>query len=86
MLLAVRLRRSPQVRGAIDVDPEVLESPLGFQDRDFPALERGIEASPEQIWFEYGVVASAEQHRAARQRIDALVDHEVCNGLFHLCP
>ena len=77
ILLFIRLRCGANVRGVVDINPEIFVAPLGFKDGDFTARKGAADGSAEQVRAKNQIIGAAEQHRASGQRIDVVVDHKV---------
>ena len=85
-LIAIRVGGRADMGGAVDVDPKVFVTPLGFENGNFSPLEGTANRRAKQIRAEDQIIGAAKQHGAARQGVHIVVDHEVRDLLLDLAP
>ena len=74
------------MRGSIDVYPEILVTPLGFEDDDLSAFEGKADRRAEQVRSKDQVIGTTEQHRAAGKWVYVAIDHKMRYRFFDLMP
>ncbi len=72
--------------GSINVYPEILVPPLGFENGDFAAFEGAADRCAKKVRSKDQIIGTTEQHRAAGKWVYVVIDHKMRDLLLHLAP